>query len=214
MIGRKSFISYIIFVCTSALFIIASSSFMNNSLKTDNASNQKKEKKYKVIDHPTPNLGEGTNSVEGIVLHNTEIPTIEESVFKLCNNKGNNRVSCHVVIDTDGTRYLLAPPTAITWHAGKSYLDGKEGANNFTIGIEFQGNTLVAPLTDDQIYSAIEYITPIVKKYNIKIENIVTHKMIRDAWIKHNPGKKAYTKDDITDKEYKRFIRIFKENFK
>ena len=120
------------------------------------------------------------------------------------------KVGTHVVIDTDGTRYIMASPETVTYHAGLSVLDGKEGCNYFTLGIEFQGNTLEDPLTEDQINSAIEYLLPLIKKYKIPNRNIVTHEMVRMAYKKKYPMKRCSGKVDITQKEYKRFMKFLK----
>lgn len=180
-----------------------------SSMTTSDTFDTLVHKQYNVVSRPTPNLGEGINTVEGIILHHTAEPTAESAMTrKLCNP--NESVSSHLVIDTDGTRYVLAPPTAICWHAGKSRLGNKEGCNNFTIGIELQGNTLETPLTDDQIASCIQYIIPLMKEYNIPITNIVTHEMIRRNWKRAHPTGRAYDKPDITQTEYKRFMTILK----
>ncbi|MBR4552953.1 MAG: N-acetylmuramoyl-L-alanine amidase [Bacteroidaceae bacterium] len=100
--------------------------------------------------------------VNGVILHHTAEPTIERSLGVLTSKKKN--VGTHCVIDTDGTRYIMCAPTVVTYHAGYSLLDGKEGCNNFCISIEFQGNTLERPLTNNQIKSAIEYLLPLIKK--------------------------------------------------
>ena len=104
----------------------------------------------------------------------------------------------------------MAKPEVVTYHAGYSVLNGKEGCNNFTIGIEFQGNTLEAPLTRNQINSAIEYLLPIISKYHIPIKNIVTHEMVRQAYKKKYPQKRCSGKVDITQTEYKRLMESLK----
>ena len=162
-------------------------------------------KHYQEISHPTPNYSrEKVNTVEGVILHHTAEPTVERSLEVLSSSK--RRVGTHVVIDTDGTRYIMCRPEVVTFHAGLSILNGKEGCNNFTIGIEFQGNTLEAPLTQDQIDSAIEYLIPILKKYHIPLRNIVSHEMVRKAYKKKHPRKRCYDKPDITQAEYHRFM--------
>ena len=169
-------------------------------------------KKYKEVSHPTPNYDHNAkNSVQGVILHHTAEPTVQRSLEVLTN--GTRKVGTHVVIDTDGTRYIMCSPETVTYHAGYSVLDGKEGCNKFTIGIEFQGNTLENPLTEDQIASAVEYLTPIIKKYNIKLSNVVTHEMVRQAYIKKHPNKKCYGKVDITQKEYKRVMAALYKAF-
>lgn len=166
---------------------------------------QPKANSYVEKPFPTPNYDrEKVNSVEGVILHHTAEPTIERSLAVLTST--SKKVGTHVVIDTDGTRYIMAEPKVVTYHAGLSVLDGKEGCNNFTIGIEFQGNTLVVPLTEDQIKSAIDYLKPIIAQYNIPVRNIVTHEMVRQAYKKKYPKKRCSGKVDITQAEYKRFM--------
>ena len=168
--------------------------------------NKYKEKKY-----PTPNIDKKrTNTVEGVILHHTAEPTIERSLEILTSLK--KKVGTHCVIDLDGTRYIMCEPEVVTYHAGFSVLNGKEGCNYFTIGIEFQGNTLEKPLTQDQIYSAIEYLKPLITKYRIPLKNIVTHEMVRQAYKKRHPHKRCSGKVDITQTEYKRFMKLLRQS--
>lgn len=155
--------------------------------------------------YPTPNYSpDRVNEVSGVILHHTAEPTVERSLQVLTSS--TRRVGTHCVIDTDGTRYIMCEPTVVTFHAGYSVLDGREGCNGFCIGIEFQGNTLEQPLTDQQIDSAIEYLLPIMAKYGIPPRRIVTHQMVRDAYKAKYPRKKISGKVDITQKEYRRFM--------
>lgn len=175
--------------------------------KKDIAINKaERPKTYREVSYPTPNFDpDKVNKVQGVILHHTAEATIERSLGVLTSKKKN--VGTHCVIDTDGTRYIMCKPTVVTYHAGFSVLNGKIGCNNFTIGIEFQGNTLEKPLTEDQIRSAIEYLLPIMKKYNIPVSNVVTHSMVRKAYMRMFPNKRCSDKADITDKEYKRFMK-------
>ena len=167
---------------------------------------------YQSYSRPTPNIGKGVNDVNGIVLHHTASPSLKSAISTLTTPA--NQVSCHVIIDRDGTRYVLAKPSAITWHAGYSSLHGREKANSFTVGIEFQGNTLEKPLTKEQIRSAITYLIPIIEEYHIPVDNIVTHQMVRSEWLKNHPGSKVPTKVDITPKQYKRVMKALDDSLK
>lgn len=171
-----------------------------------------KESKYWVVDWPTPALGEGKNDVKGVVLHHTASPSIESALKALASEK--SKVSCHVLIDTDGTRYVLADPTAITWHAGLSRFNGRDSCNNFMVGIEFQGNTLEHPLTDEQVESAIDYLLPIIDHYNIPIKNIVSHEEIRSNYIEAHPKSKAHAKVDVTPEEKTHFIKELRKRLR
>lgn len=175
-----------------------------------NANAQNTGNKYKEVDYPTPNIAVGkTNDVQGVILHHTAEPTIQSSLRVL--TVGDRHVGTHVVIDNDGTRYIMAKPSQVTFHAGNSILAGREGCNNFTIGIEFQGNTLEHPLTTEQINSAIEYLKPLIKQYKIPLDNIVTHEMVRNAYKKKYPQKRCSGKIDITQVQYQRFMKSLRK---
>lgn len=161
---------------------------------------------YQEIDYPSLNFDTvKVNEVKGVILHHTCEPTAQASLDVLTSKERG--VSAHIVIDYDGTRYILVDPERVAWHAGFSLLHGREKCNDWTLGIEFQGDTKIEPLTQDQIDSAIEWMLPLIAKYDIPIDNIVTHQMIRSAYKKAHPeNKKAYSKPDITQTEYVRFM--------
>lgn len=161
---------------------------------------------YDEILYPTQNYSRAiANDVEGVILHHTALPTLQRSLDML--TLPQNIVSTHCVIDTDGTRYILADPGIVTFHAGKSILNGRERCNEFTIGVEFQGNTQEKPLTVNQIRSAVEYLVPIIREHKIPIANVVTHEMIRTNYMKAHP-EDTIVKDkcDITKPEYERVM--------
>ena len=197
----------IVVVIIAAVFIFYPEIFISSDKKITEDIAIAKE--YRVVACPTPNYDkERTNKVLGVVLHHTAEPTVEKSLAILTSPV--KKVGTHVVIDTDGTRYIMAEPNVATYHAGRSILNGHEGCNYCTVGIEFQGNTLVAPLTDDQIASGIEYILPIMARYSIPLENIVTHEMVRTAYMQKYPNKRCSAKVDITSIEYARFMKALK----
>lgn len=201
---------FLVFIVLSVVAIIIDVLYTDNKRqKTTNGLQDIsviERKEYQEIVYPTPNFDkERTNQVVGVVLHHTAEPTVEKSLEILSSPK--KKVGTHVVIDTDGTRYLMAEPEVATYHAGWSILNGQEGCNYCTVGIEFQGNTLVEPLTEDQIASGIDYLLPIIAKYNIPLENIVTHEMVRTAYKQKYPKKRCSGKVDITQIEYVRFMK-------
>lgn len=160
---------------------------------------------FSEVDFPTPNFDpDSVNEVLGVILHHTAEPSVKNALKIL--SSPEKKVGTHVVIDTDGTRYIMADPTVVTYHAGYSLLKNREGCNYFTIGIEFQGNTLNTPLTKEQIESGIEYLLPIINTYNIPLDNIVTHQMIRTAYKEKHPESRCSGKVDITQTEYHRFM--------
>lgn len=208
---------FLVTIITAAVAVLIADIYL---YKYDNKSDEKREaviessqlpvkNVYKVKSHPTPNYDhERKNEVIGVILHHTAEPTVEKSLAILTSS--TRKVGTHVVIDTDGTRYIMAEPDIAVYHAGLSILNGHEGCNYCTVGIEFQGNTLVAPLTEDQIASGIEYLLPIIEKYNIPLENIVTHEMVRMAYKQQYPKKRCSGKVDITPTEYRRFLKALR----
>ena len=203
----------IIRISLLAAAILYTTNILGECQNQNNPQSQLSKKKYKEKKYPTPNYDRNrTNTVEGVILHHTAEPTIEKSLGVLTSLK--KKVGTHCVIDLDGTRYIMCEPEVATYHAGLSVLNGKEGGNYFTIGIEFQGNTLEKPLTKDQICSAIEYLKPLITKYRIPVNNIVTHEMVRQAYKKRHPHKRCSGKVDITQTEYKRFMKFLQQSIK
>ncbi len=192
--------------CLACIFAVASAVALLS--KTGTPSSPRHH--YEEIEYPTQNYHRGLNNdVEGVILHHTALPTIERSLEMLTLPK--NIVSTHCLIDTDGTRYILAQPGIVTYHAGLSELNGREKCNEFCIGIEFQGNTVEQPLTDDQISSAIEYLLPVIEQYHIPLKNIVTHETVRANYMKLHPeNTRVKDKCDITQPEYHRVMDALK----
>lgn len=156
---------------------------------------------YKEIWKPTPNVrteesdsakaGHSVvNEKKGIVMHHTGSFNAKGDLNTLTNANTDNPRSAHFLIDTDGTRYVLADPDKVTFHAGKSHWGGydkpqfrpennggvdRRNANDYMLGVEFVGDTAKKDLTEDQIKSVIEALAPIIKENNIPLENIVSH---------------------------------------
>ncbi|HJR69965.1 MAG TPA: 1,6-anhydro-N-acetylmuramyl-L-alanine amidase AmpD [Gammaproteobacteria bacterium] len=60
-------------------------------------------------------------------------------------------VSAHVLIARDGTLTQYVPFSRRAWHAGRSNYCGREGCNDFSVGIELEG-------TDELPYAAPQYL--------------------------------------------------------
>lgn len=156
------------------------------------------------------------NEKRGILLHHTAFvddPNLAAVTNHFLNPE--SEASSHVVIGEDGKRRVFATPDQVAFHAGASYWNGRSNVNDFMVGIEFQGNTLTKPLTDAQIQSAVEYLEPIIRENNIRIEDITTHEQVRTLYNQYRKeldlGRRAPDKRDITLKEYERVINALKE---
>lgn len=160
-----------------------------------------------------------TNEQKAIILHHTgysDTTGVSKGMSKAM--QGVNKQfsqpgeSSHVVIDFDGTRYNYARPDQVTFHAGKSMMNGRDNVNDFGVGIEFQGDTDKTRLTDKQINSFVEYAGPIIKKNKIPLSSIITHKQIRTNYMKANPkDKEVLGKPDVNQIDYDRIIKVLKK---
>ena len=153
------------------------------------------------------------NEQKGIVLHHTAFMDDNlQGVVNHLTRKGGE--SAHVVIGFDGTRKVLARPSQVTFHAGQSVWNKRDNVNDFMVGIEFQGDTNQKNLTQKQIDSAVEYMAPIIRQNNIRLEDIVTHQQVRDMYndyARKNGGKTAPSKPDINYANYVRIIEALKK---
>lgn len=203
--------SYSIIIRDTLLFVVVTFAFLACRPHAPNSESPEHVQMYKEVDYPTPNFDpERENELLGVVLHHTAEPTVENALQIL--SSPEKKVGTHVVIDTDGTRYIMAKPSVVAYHAGYSVLNGRDSCNLFTIGIEFQGNTLESPLTNAQIRSGIEYLIPLLQEYKIPLQNIVTHEMVRQAYKEKYPEQKCSGKVDITLTEYNRFMNMLKDS--
>ncbi len=116
---------------------------------------------------------------DAIVLHAT-VGDATPSLNWLTNPA--SQVSCHYLIDRDGTIYQLVAEEERAWHAGPSFYNGLSDWNNFSIGIELVNrNDGFDPYTDALMASCKQLCIYLVDKYGIQPNMIVTHQMISGA---------------------------------
>ena len=89
----------------------------------------------------SPNKG-GKIQPEYLIMHYTAGRSAEASVAWLTNPDA--KASAHLVIGRDGSITQLVPFDTKAWHAGRSYWEGLEGMNAFSLGIELDN---AGPLT-------------------------------------------------------------------
>lgn len=150
------------------------------------------------MQHPSPNCDARPEGmpIELIVIHNISLPPgvfDGDAVIELFTNcldwdahpyyQGIRglKVSAHFLIRRDGTLIQFVPLTLRAWHAGVSNWEGRERCNDFSIGIELEGD-------DDQPFSEAQYATliPLVQtlKQAYPIRAVVGHSDIA-------PGRKT-----------------------
>ena len=74
------------------------------------------------------------------------------------------RVSAHLLIDRDGALTQYVPLDRRAWHAGRSCFDGREACNDFSIGIELEGDD-DTPFTDAQYHRLAAVTGEIMDRY-------------------------------------------------
>lgn len=162
--------------------------------------------KYKEVHHQTKNFARNKetgspiiNEKNVIVIHHTGNYDDPNKIVK--EFEGEAETSAHVLIMKDGTRHLFNNDNYVLAHAGKSDFNNRNAVNYFSIGIEIEGDTKHGhQFTVAQLESMLEFIRPRVEKYGIPFENITTHKIIRDNYIKKHPNEKTAGKEDLNDK--------------
>ena len=93
-------------------------------------------------------------------------------------------VSAHCLIRRDGEIIQYVPFDKRAWHAGVSNYQGREGCNDFSIGIELEGSDHV-PFTNAQYTSLEKLVKTLIKHYpRLSAEKITGHSDIA-------PGRKT-----------------------
>jgi AmpD protein len=147
---------------------------------------------------PSPNCNarpEGM-AVELLVIHNISLPPQQyggpgvEQLFTNSLNPDEHpfyadiahlRVSAHFFIRRDGELVQFVPTGLRAWHAGVSSWDGREGCNDFSLGVELEGSDF-EPFTTAQ-YTVLTALTRLLQR-NFPIRGITGHETIA-------PGRKT-----------------------
>jgi N-acetyl-anhydromuramyl-L-alanine amidase AmpD len=137
---------------------------------------------YPQTNRRSPNISPGrVIHPSHVVLHHTS-GSYAGSVAWCLNPQ--SKVSYHCIIGRNGKRTVLALPTQRAWHAGVSSWQGRKDCNSFSIGLAWEGDTYLTPLSEDALLSAIEYLVPILEEHQIPLSHIVRHADIA-------PGRKT-----------------------
>jgi AmpD protein len=116
---------------------------------------------------PSPHCDERPENtlIDLLVIHNISLPpgqfgsknienffcgTLDFSQHPYFATIAELKVSSHLLITRKGEIIQFVPFAKRAWHAGKSFFQGRERCNDFSIGIELEG-------TDDLPYEKIQY---------------------------------------------------------
>ncbi len=142
-----------------------------------------------MIDTPSPNFDERALPVSMIVLHYTGMPDAQSALARLASPEA--RVSCHYLIDEDGTVYRMVDEEKRAWHAGKSRWRGIGDVNSASVGIEIvnPGHEFgYRPFPDEQIAALIPLLADIKERHGVSRGNVVGHSDVAPAR-KEDPGE-------------------------
>lgn len=146
-------------------------------------------KKVMPMERPSPNFDERGRAVDMIVLHYTGMPSGAEALERLTD--AASKVSCHYLVEEDGTIFALVPEGKRAWHAGVSSWKGDAETNARSIGIE-----IVNPghewgyrkFPGKQIDMVVALVRDIRTRHDIPLTNILGHSDVAPQR-KEDPGE-------------------------
>lgn len=151
---------------------------------------------YPEVYKASPNQS-GTIKPKFVVLHHSS--GSHDGTRSWILNKAS-QVSYHYLIAADGSRTQFVYDKKRAWHAGRSSWKGVSGLNGHSIGISFYGDTNKRTPSAVEIDSAAKKCKYLMDKFDLGIENILSHKMIA-------PNRK----NDPSDETYQMVIKRIKE---
>ncbi len=142
-----------------------------------------------IVDCPSPNHDERGQPISMLVLHYTGMVDAQSAIDRLRDPEA--KVSCHYLIDEDGTIYRMVPEERRAWHAGRSWWRGIAGVNDVSIGIELVNpghEHGYRPFPEAQIESLVRLVFEIKDRHGITRGNVVGHSDVAPAR-KEDPGE-------------------------
>ena len=128
--------------------------------------------------------------IKFIVIHYTGMKKQSEAINRLSNYKA--KVSSHYFVTNEGKILNLVPDLYEAWHAGESSWRKFKSLNKHSIGIEINNpghDYQYKHFSKKQISSTIKLLRNLMKKYNIKKQDILGHSDISPNR-KKDPGEK------------------------
>ena len=138
---------------------------------------------------PSPNFDARQVPVDILLLHYTGMLSAEAALERLCDPAA--KVSCHWLIDEDGTVYRLVAEESRAWHAGKSFWAGERDINSRSIGIELvnPGHEWgYRPFPMAQMAALATLATGILGRHAIPARRVLAHSDVAPAR-KQDPGE-------------------------
>lgn len=142
--------------------------------------------------HPSPNFEErqGGRQATILLMHYTGMACCIKAIDWL--SRPESKVSCHYVVDVDGTIWQMVAEARRAWHAGAGSWQGDCDINSASIGIEIHnpGHDGGYPDFPDVQMRAVEALSKdIIARNSIKPERVLAHSDIAPGR-KIDPGEK------------------------
>ena len=136
--------------------------------------------------HPAVNFEPRRGGVKPSILlmHYTGMSSCEKAIDWL--SRPESKVSCHYVIDTDGTVTQMVSEELRAWHAGQSQWGGERDINSLSIGLEIHNpghGDDYCDFPDRQMQAVMELSREIIARWRIMPENVLGHSDV-------SPGRK------------------------
>lgn len=142
--------------------------------------------------HPSPNFEErqGGQRASILLMHYTGMACCTKAIDWL--SRPESKVSCHYVVDMDGTIWQMVAEARRAWHAGAGSWQGDCDINSASIGIEIHnpGHDGGYPEFPDAQMRAVEALSrDIIMRHGIRPERVLAHSDIAPGR-KTDPGEK------------------------
>jgi N-acetylmuramoyl-L-alanine amidase len=118
------------------------------------------------------------SKIESIIIHHTA-PFYSLTRVGYYFQDINSRVSSHYIVGKEGLIIECVNDEKRSWHSGYSSWKGKFNVNDYSIGIEVLNNGDGKDNWTQSQYNSLAKLTAyLIKKYDIKLDNVIGHKDI------------------------------------
>ena len=107
-----------------------------------------------------------------VIIHHTAQDSVEQTLHTF--TVPHAEVSAHYVIGREGDVYQMLNDYVRAWHAGVGKWGTVTDLNSISLGIELDNNGK-EPFTEPQIYSLLNLLDTLKRRYNIPTANFIAH---------------------------------------
>lgn len=143
-----------------------------------------------IIPHPSPNFNDRKRPLKYVMIHYTDMTSVEGALARMSDPDGQPPVSAHYCIARDGRIFQLVDDAQRAWHAGNGNWQGEVDMNSASIGIELDNpghSNGYHAFPDVQIDALIGLLNELVIRHGIHPNDIIGHSDYAPAR-KQDPG--------------------------